>query len=578
MLTGKGKYILTALFFAVSFWFWGVLAFGTLWFLETTQFFPYTGSHLAAALCYPGGISEYVSEFFVQFFHLRLCAALLVSLAFCLLQVLMWKVMVSINGKNDALFPLSFVVAFGAWAFMCELGSMFTCVIALIVTMGTYLVYTNHVKRRQWLILPMVALLYYGAGPVSLLFPLLMLFKALAGKDLHLAVMAFAGGLLWATLPAVWSMFVQYTPKELYMGIDYLSTPEEYSLTFYVLMASTAVIAFLSMLPRIHGNIVASVIFGCLSVLVFAGGWTFVVRNCNPNLERIYEYDRLCCSRDWCGILDKAESRPPVSLAEISAVNLAMAKKGVLLSEMFRFLQPGPEALFPDYALGYVVALTAGESVYHSGLLNTARHYAFEEYESYPNYNQSARHMKRLAEIDLINGNHEVARRYLKNLDKTLFYHHWAKTFLKDPEAVASDVEYSALMQCRDTSRYLYNDSSDDDKRLMLRRLVEKNRGSYDVPSEYLIVYDLLAKDLRSLAEDLGRVRFKNGIPAHVQEAVCLLSKFESDCDPAVLKLAGQETKEAFDCYQRALIDSRSPKWLKDNFGKTYWYYFSSRK
>ena len=62
MLTGKGKYILTALFFAVSFWFWGVLAFGTLWFLETTQFFPYTGSHLAAALCYPGGISEYVGD------------------------------------------------------------------------------------------------------------------------------------------------------------------------------------------------------------------------------------------------------------------------------------------------------------------------------------------------------------------------------------------------------------------------------------------------------------------------------------------------------------------------------------
>lgn len=147
---------------------------------------------------------------------------------------------------------------------------------------------------------------------------------------------------------------------------------------------------------------------------------------------------------------------------------------------------------------------------------------------------------------------------------------------MKDPEAVASDVEYSALMQCRDTSRYLYNDSSDYDKRLMLRRLVEKNRGSYYVPSEYLIAYDLLAKDLRSLAEDLGRVRFKNGIPAHVQEAVCLLSKFESDCDPAVLKLAGQETKEAFDCYQRALIDSRSPKWLKDNFGKTYWYYFQA--
>ena len=36
MLTGKGKYILTALFFAVSFWFWGVLAFGTLVFGNDT--------------------------------------------------------------------------------------------------------------------------------------------------------------------------------------------------------------------------------------------------------------------------------------------------------------------------------------------------------------------------------------------------------------------------------------------------------------------------------------------------------------------------------------------------------------
>lgn len=578
MPASKGKYILTILFFALSFWFWGFLASGTLWFLETTQFFPYTGSHLAAAFCYPGGISEYVSEFFVQFFHLRICAALIVSLAFCLLQILMWKVMVSINGENHALFPLSFAVAFGAWAFMCVLGSMFTCIIALILTLGTCLIFESHVKGRLWLVIPVVALLYYVAGPVSLLLPLFLLFKAVARKDRHSALAAFAGGLIWGVLPAAWSMFVQYTTKELYMGIDYLSTPGEYSLTFFALVASVVVVALLSMIPRIHGKIVVPVVFGSLSVLTFAGGWTFVARNCNPDLERIYEYDRMCCSRDWSGILDKAGSRQPVSLAEISAVNLALAKRGELLSEMFRFIQPGPEALFPDYALGYVVALTAGEAVYHSGLLNTARHYSFEEYESYPNYRQSARHMKRLAEIDLINGNDEVARRYLWNLNNTLFYRHWAQTFLKDPAAVAFDVEYSALMQCRDTSRYLYNDSSDDDKRLMLRRLVERNRGGYDVPSEYLIAYDLLAKNLHSLAEDLGKVRFKGEIPAHVQEAVCLLSKFEPECDPSILGMASRETKDAFDGFQRALIDNRPPKWLKDNYGKTYWYYFSSKR
>ena len=573
------KYILTAAFAVFSFWFWFFLSSGTLRFLETTQIFPFTASHLGKALGYPGGISEYISEFCVQFFHISFCSSLAVTLAFCLLQALTWKAMKAIKPGHDALYPLSFVPAFCAWAFLCVLGSMFTAVVALILTLGYFAVRTRCVKDAWWKTVMETALLYYIAGPVSLLFPFLLLLKSLADKDFRHFISALAGGLAWGLLPLLWGCFIQYTYIELYRGIDYLNSPSEYTPLFYILIASAAAVPLSALLIPVKqsGKALYWTVFAVLSAGVFAGGWHFVTKHCNPLLERIYEYDKLCCDRDWNGILEKASERQPVSLSEITAVNLALAEKGTLLSEMFRYPQPGPTSLFPDYAAGYIVSLTASESVYHSGMLNVARHYSFEEYESYPNYRPSARHIKRLAEIDLVNGNVKTARKYLRKLEPTLFYGKWAKKYLADPGLISQNPEYAALMACRDTSRFMYNDSSDDDKRLILRRLVGKGI-KYRIPSDYLIAYDLLAKDLRSLIGDLALVRFDGEVPKHVQEAVCLLGTFDLGCPPEILALASQETRDSFRAYQSALIENQAPAMLKSIYGKTYWYYFSTRK
>lgn len=579
MNRGAVKYVLTAAFAVFSFWFWFFLSPGTLRFLETTQIFPYTISHLVNAFGYPGGIAEYISEFCVQFFHIPFLGALFAAAGFCLLQILTWKTVESIRPGNEVLYSLSFVPGFCAWAFLCVLGSMFAAIVALVLVLGHFVLHVHHVRDVWWKIAMETALLYCVAGPVSILFPFFLILKAVSDRDFHQFLAALSGCLTWGLLPLLWGCFIQYTYIELYRGIGYLNTPGEYTATFYLLVASVVAVPLVaSVFPRIKfGKVMSRVVFAGVSALVFGGGWLLVTHNCNPMLERIYEYDGLCCDRNWDGVLKKASERQPRTLSEISAVNLALAKKGTLLENMFNYPQPGPAALFPDYAVGYVITLTAGEAVYHSGMLNVARHYAFEEYESYPNYKPSARHMKRLAEIDLISGNQRTARKYLKELENTLFYGSWAKKWLASPASLPENPEYARLMTCRDTSRYLYNHSSDQDKRLMLRRLVDKG-VEYHVPSDYLIAYDLLAKDLRSLIEDLTLVKFDGAVPKHVQEAACLLATFDLGCPPEILALASWETQDSFNSFQRALIENQPPAMLKSVYGKTYWYWFSSRK
>ena len=60
-------------------------------------------------------------------------------------------------------------------------------------------------------------------------------------------------------------------------------------------------------------------------------------------------------------------------------------------------------------------------------MINDAQRFAFEAMEAIPNFRKSGRCLKRLAETNLINGQYEVAAKYLRILSKTLFYKDWAK-------------------------------------------------------------------------------------------------------------------------------------------------------
>jgi len=184
--------------------------------------------------------------------------------------------------------------------------------------------------------------------------------------------------------------------------------------------------------------------------------------------------------------------------------------------------------------------------------------------------------MKRVAEIDLINGRYPTAKRFLKELSHTLFYRKWAKKYLNDPQAISSDPEYARLLQYRDHSEWLYSDSSDDDKREMLRNIVEKD-GQYSVPFEYLIAYDLLARDLFSLRTHLFLGKFKGEVPPLVQQAVAMFDGAFFEVDPHEQALVSQSVRDEYNEFRTALLEGKTGNEIKSRFGKTYWYYYSQK-
>lgn len=565
------------LFVAVAGWFWTFLSHGTLYFLETTQFFPFTFTHFKESLGYPGGLGQYISEFFVQFFIFAAVAGLIVTIFLVLIQALTWKAMKEISGKDGIiLYPISFIPAFCGWAYLCVFGNMFTAIVALSAALVAFIATTGSGRRNIPKEIIVCILLYWAIGPIAVVYPLLLVMESIGKGTWKLVLASIGEVILMGLMPFIWKLFIHYPLRQLILGVDYFNEPGKCNYLLFLLAASPLVAAILAMiLPgTVRNGKVQWLSFACIVVVVFAGGWFFMTRNCSPLNERVYEYYKLCYDRDWDGVIRKANKLTPVSISENAAINLALAKQGKLLDEMFNYPQPGFNALFPDYAQGYVISLTAGEAVYHAGLLNTARHYAFEEYESYPNYHVGAKHMKRLAEIDLINGNYRIARRYLKDLSHTLFYRKWALRFLKDPDSVAEVPEYAMLRQCRDTSDYLYNDSSDDDKRLILRRLVEKN-GKRSIYSDYLMAYDLLSCDFYSFKQDYQLIDFGEKVPEYVKEGLVICCKNMLDGTPS--SILDKDALDTYNNFQIALLERKPSGWLKKNFGNTLYYYFASK-
>ena len=136
---------------------------------------------------------------------------------------------------------------------------------------------------------------------------------------------------------------------------------------------------------------------------------------------------------------------------------------------MFDFFQRDPQGLLPDFQRDFTLPLVTSEVYYQLGFINTAQRYAFEAMEATPDYQKSGRVLRRLAETNLINGEYKVAYKYLKILQKSIFYRKFANrtmALLWNEKAINADPEYSWLRKCRPQKDFLFSEAEKD---MMLR-------------------------------------------------------------------------------------------------------------
>ena len=560
--------LLTLVFGLVVFLFWRILYPFALTYQEQLQLFLFDGDYFCSRMAEPGGFARYVAEFLMQFYNSVTIGALIIAVLYMLVQRLTWRLM-----GSDSYYVWSFIPVIMLWYAMGDESVMLTYVVALLMALSAALAWrlvelvrlVRLVRLgklvRLALVLVTIPLLYWLIGPMVLLVAVLMMPWAVAVPAL---VYALALILLSAH-------YLPFPMLRVVLGISYYRIPETMP---YMLMAIPVVIwimaLFIKKLPQPKPWV------ACVQVLVVAvlvlvpKAFGFDARKYD-----LIEYDYLVRIGDWKGVIAKAEKRMPDLPMSVSATNLALGMTNQLGDRAFNFYQRGSEGLLPKFERNFATSQLTGEIYFNLALVNTAQRFAFESMEAIPNYNKSARVVKRLAETNLINGQYEVARKYLQMLEKTIFYRPWAQrtmAMLGDEKAIDAHPLYGKLRQYRLQEDFLFSDRELD----KICGLLFMHNQQNQMAAQYLLMMPLLDRDIPRFMSYVKVVQNRIGYnPQHCQEGIAFAFMQQRQQPPkgAVSPFVLQQMNDFAQTYS----NDKSAAGL-NRFRNTAWYYLTVGK
>jgi hypothetical protein len=188
--------------------------------------------------------------------------------------------------------------------------------------------------------------------------------------------------------------------------------------------------------------------------------------------------------------------------------------------------------------------------------------------------------LKMLIKTELINGNYEVASRYITILKKTLFYYNEAKKFerfLFKPDALNSDKQLGKKQKIKVGNDFF---SITDNPYINIEMILSSdslNKKAF----EYKMAFMLLKKNYKGITQELpgfAKLGYTR-LPAHVEEAAIALAVSNKGRLPETGNLQiSKNTQVRWKQYLSVLqqykndVKSAEPA-LKRGFGDTFWYY-----
>ncbi len=553
--------LLTLFFGLMAFLFWKVRYPFALTYQEQIQLFLFDDDYFFSRMAEPGGFARYIAEFLVQFYNSVTLGALIIAVLYMLIQRLTWRLMHSVYH-----YALSFIPSILLWYAMGDENVMLTYVVALLLAMtvawGWRSWSAKWSPRIKWLVaLLLIPVMYWLTGSMVLLVALLMM-----PWTITVAALLYSLGLVLLS-----AHYLPFPLMRVVQGISYYRFPVTLP---YLLMAIPVVVwmmaIFIRLMPKAKQWV--NVTEMMLVLVVFVGS---VDLGYDKKKYELIEYDYLVRVRDWNAIIAKAEKQTPDLPVSVSATNLALAMTNQLGDRAFDFYQRGSEGLLPQFERNSAMTQLTGEIYFWLGLVNTAQRFAFEAMEAIPNYNKSARVVKRLAETNIINGQYDVARKYLQMLEKTIFYRSWAKrmmTMLGDEKSINEHPLYGTLRQYRLQEDFLFSEIELDKICGQLFMHNQKNQ----VAAQYLLMLPLLDRDVPRFMQFVqvvqNRIQYN---PRHCQEVIAFAFMQQRQQPPQ--GVVSPMILQQMDEFARVYSQNQNTPEL-NRFRNTAWYYLTIGK
>ena len=506
--------IYTLLFGVAVLLFFGLAYPHHLHYQEQYQLFLFDSTYVWDIVRLPGGVADLLGRFCTQFFLYAWVGALIIALLLSAVQLLTLRLLnyqLSII-HYPLLYALSFVPSFLLWLFLLDENALLGGVWAVLLTLLALCLMSWSFGRlvvwsfwgwgkalRLILLFAAVPILYWIVGPICVLFFLLQVLNSISSASsqsskfkVQSSIVAFV---LLAIMLLILPSYIPMPSRSLWFGIHY----HRYPTVIPVLLWSAALSVFvLALIARFCNKPATSKSQNLktliLCALCFLCGLCAVWKYSNLKAEKVMQYDFMARHQQWNRILATINAEKPNNQIGVTVQNLALGMHGLLADHLFEFNQNGILGLLPDVQSDATSPLPTAEAFYQLGMINVAQRTVFEAQEAILDFQKSGRCYKRLAQTNLINGNYEVARKYLTALQKTLFYSDWANETLQllgDEEAIAKHPEYGRLRKSVYKDNAFFSDHVTPD---MLESLYFSNKDN-SLAYQYLVAYYILTND-----------------------------------------------------------------------------------
>lgn len=615
----------------VSWWFTATVIHPELhYFLQQSAFLT-NSLFFKGFTTYPGGIADYISEFIAQFFYFNTWGSLLILLVASLQGIIAIQLVERVGGKVKMNFSLFALILLLAILVQCNYHYPFYAGIRLLFTFAFAWIFTvtalKFPRWRYFLSFLLAIILFYLAGGAALLT------FALSIVLIHIRFFGKKADLLLLPLFALFSGILPYLAYKYIFLVDlslvYSITHSKAPLILYYI-PDIKLITLYSILPvyllgailynhfknkpkkafaktiqakpakgktkgidkNIHKNSGNSPVikaespiskisdsplfwvlgqFTVMTVLAIgAVNFTFDKTTRDKILVSFYG-----ANGDWDQVIKTAESLKEYDLFVNFEYNKAHANRGKLADNLFNYKQlAGAYGLFMDAKVMSEVPFICSDQYYDLGFMYESQKWAFEAQTIFPN---SPRLMKRLVQINLVNGKYKLAEKFLDRLDENMLYRDWVaehQKFIDDTSLVSQDPVFSRKRKCEPGEAFTATSHH-----LKLMNLLEANPAN-QLALDYLLCSTLLEGDLATfkalMNENKGLV--KTPLPRSWDEALVLFHYMARKAPPTDDFQFSKDKRVQFASFIKD-IKPYGNDWqqaghsLQKEYGTTYWYY-----
>ena len=580
-----------------------------LYMAQGKDFFSFDSSFFATCMSSPGGFISWVSSFLTQFFfYPTLGSAMMVAIwvvnlwlsKFVFRVKLAWMAVLAIPvvcllvSTIDIGYWLYYLKQEGYW-FYGTVGYFFTL---LLVFLNSFF------KNKSGYIITtlLIAATYPFLGWYTLL---ALLYIAIISLSHVKSCDSLVGKILFPLLPVA---LIGITPMVCYnfyssMRFENMWTAGFYlfenndlisyypSIPFAVLSIVPILFPFLPQKVENSTGMAWSVMIVTMSVLVLSWLWVEKSDFQNYNYHAEMRMYRAAEEQDWDKVLDEMGSiSGDASREMVLFKNIALMYKGEMGTKMFKYNNMGePPTNGFDTLHVHMVQTAAPLIYYYHGKTNFALRWCIENSVEFE-YDYD--HLKLLARCALVNGEIEMAKRYLSILQSTLYYRDWAEHLLpitEKPELIKKYPEFDGVRELRDHMGSVLDGDNGLCEMYLITYFSQTMNKDSKMLQELTLNYALIQKDIQLFWPRFylyAQMHLGEPMPIHYQEAAILYGNLEPESADISGMPFSDEVKKSYEGFhqmsqsllQAGLNSDEVGEAMKSTYGNTfYWFYFFCR-